>query len=67
MVARGSVNYLKVLAINSGNAAMDSIVGEETKEPTYGLPALWIEENQKQQAKALGFTIVDPEDRKSVV
>lgn len=61
VVARGNVNYLKVLAINSGNAAMDSIVGEETKEPTYGLPALWIEENQKQQAKALGFTIVDPE------
>ncbi|WP_264673815.1 MULTISPECIES: flagellar biosynthesis protein FlhA [Acinetobacter] len=61
VVARGSVNYLKFLAINSGNAAMNSISGEETKEPTYGLPALWIDEAQKQQARALGFTIVDPE------
>ncbi|MBC9229235.1 FHIPEP family type III secretion protein [bacterium SPL81] len=61
VVARGNVNYQKMLAINSGNAAMDSIVGEETKEPTYGLPALWIDENQKFQAKALGFTIVEPE------
>lgn len=61
VVARGSVNYLKVLAINSGNASMNSILGDETKEPTYGLPALWIEEAQKQQAKTLGFTIVDPE------
>ncbi|MHA3081847.1 flagellar biosynthesis protein FlhA [Acinetobacter sp. ANC 5383] len=61
VVARGNVNYLKFLAINSGNAAMNSISGEETKEPTYGLPALWIDEVQKQQAKALGFTIVDPE------
>lgn len=61
VVARGNVNYQKMLAINSGNAAMDSIVGEETKEPTYGLPALWIDENQKFQAKALDFTIVEPE------
>lgn len=61
VVARGNVIYQKMLAINSGNAAMDSIVGEETKEPTYGLPALWIDENQKFQAKALGFTIVEPE------
>ncbi len=61
VVARGSVNFLKVLAINSGNASMNSIQGEETKEPTYGLPALWIENAQKQQARTLGFTIVEPE------
>ncbi|MCG5266623.1 flagellar biosynthesis protein FlhA [Acinetobacter pittii] len=61
VVARGSVNFLKVLAINSGNASMSSIQGDETKEPTYGLPALWIEETQKQQARTLGFTIVEPE------
>jgi flagellar biosynthesis protein FlhA len=61
VVARGSVNYLKFLAINSGNADMKSISGEVTKEPTYGLPALWIDEAQKQQARVLGFTIVDPE------
>lgn len=61
VVARGSVNYSKVLAINSGNAAMNSIPGDETKEPTYGLPALWIDEALKHQAKSLGFTIVDPE------
>lgn len=61
VVARGSVNYLKFLAINSGNADMNSISGEVTKEPTYGLPALWIDEAQKQQARVLGFTIVDPE------
>jgi flagellar biosynthesis protein FlhA len=61
VVARGSVNFLKVLAINSGNAFMNSIQGDETKEPTYGLPALWIENAQKQQARTLGFTIVEPE------
>jgi len=61
VVARGSVNFLKVLAINSGNASMNSIQGDETKEPTYGLPALWIENAQKQQARTLGFTIVEPE------
>jgi flagellar biosynthesis protein FlhA len=61
VVARGGVNFSKVLAINSGNAPMNSIEGEETREPTYGLPALWIENAQKQYARSVGFTIVEPE------
>jgi len=34
--------------------------GIETKDPTYGLPAVWIDEGQKTGARAAGFTLVDP-------
>lgn len=33
--------------------------GEETREPSFGLPAMWISELQKSQAQALGYTIVE--------
>jgi flagellar biosynthesis protein FlhA len=36
------------------------VVGIETKDPTYGLPASWIEEAEKVAARAAGFTLVDP-------
>lgn len=34
--------------------------GIETKDPTYGLPALWIDHAQKAAARSAGFTLVDP-------
>ena len=48
VVARGNVIFSKVLAINASNASMSSLEGVETKEPTYGLPAIWIEATQKK-------------------
>jgi flagellar biosynthesis protein FlhA len=37
-----------------------SIPGEATRDPTYQLPALWIDEHQRAQASAARFTLVDP-------
>ena len=34
--------------------------GEKTQEPTFGLPAMWVEENQKEEALFRGYTVVDP-------
>ena len=33
--------------------------GIPTKEPTYGLPATWIKEDDKDRAIANGYTVVD--------
>lgn len=33
--------------------------GEKTKEPAFGLPALWITEDQKEEAEMAGYTVVD--------
>lgn len=38
----------------------DSITGIETREPAFGLPALWIDEATKDRAELAGYTVVDP-------
>lgn len=38
----------------------DSISGIETIEPSFGLPALWIDESVKDRAEMAGYTVVDP-------
>nr|WP_241576805.1 flagellar biosynthesis protein FlhA [Rosenbergiella collisarenosi] len=46
------------LAINPGNAHTD-LPGEATRDPAFGLPAVWIDSALKEQAQALGFTVVE--------
>lgn len=57
-VARGELMSNYFLAMNP-NAIEEKIDGIPTYEPTYGLPALWIKEDVKEQALAKGFTVVD--------
>ncbi|MFR9709362.1 flagellar biosynthesis protein FlhA [Paenibacillus sp. MB22_1] len=38
----------------------DTITGIETREPAFGLPALWIDEATKDRAELAGYTVVDP-------
>lgn len=38
----------------------DTIDGIETKEPAFGLPAKWINEDTKEDAEMFGYTVVDP-------
>jgi len=49
----------KLLAINPGNVS-ETLLGVETKDPSYGLPALWISETLRERAKGAGYTIVEP-------
>ena len=37
-----------------------SLPGEATVEPTFGLPALWVQEKQREEAMFRGYTVVDP-------
>ena len=46
------------LAINPGGGA-PQLPGTKTIDPAFGLPAVWIEERQKEQAQMAGFTVVD--------
>lgn len=57
-VARGELMINCYLAMNAGTAE-EKIDGVPTKEPTYGLPAFWIKEEEKENAMALGYTVVD--------
>ena len=47
------------LAMDSGMTTED-IDGINTKEPAFGTPAIWIDENQKEKAELANYTIVDP-------
>jgi len=46
------------LCINPGTIK-EEIVGEKTKDPAFGLPALWITEDKKDEAKRAGYTVAD--------
>ena len=36
------------------------ISGSPTKEPAFGIPALWVNSSMSEQAKRAGYTVVDP-------
>ena len=58
-VARGEILRGRVLAI-PGSADTPKLPGIDTREPSFGLPAVWIEESQRAQAQAGKHTLVDP-------
>jgi len=37
-----------------------TLPGEETTEPTFGLPATWVDEAHREEASFRGYTVVDP-------
>jgi len=57
-VVRGEVLMGHVLAIDPG-VAQKGLEGIPTREPCFGLPALWIPEGRRDQAQLMGYTVVD--------
>ncbi|MCX6341064.1 MAG: flagellar biosynthesis protein FlhA [Fimbriimonadales bacterium] len=47
------------LAVNPGSA-IESIPGVPTKDPVFGLDALWIESDQRELAERVGYTVIEP-------
>lgn len=58
-VAKGEVLLDHYLAMAPG-IEDDSIEGIDTIEPAFGLPAKWINEENKDAAEMFGYTVVDP-------
>lgn len=58
-VGEGEIMPGYYLAMNPGTAEK-KISGIETKEPAFGLPALWIKEEDREEAELVGYTVVDP-------
>ena len=58
MVGEGESYSGMMLAINPGHAAT-MLPGNQTKDPAFGLPAVWIEASLREQAQAGGYTVVD--------
>ncbi|MCK4874535.1 MAG: flagellar biosynthesis protein FlhA [Sulfurimonas sp.] len=58
-IGEGEIVPDKFLAMDSGMATGE-IQGDATKEPAFGLDALWILPEQKEDAIINGYTVVDP-------
>ncbi len=58
-IGEGTIQPDKFLAMDSGMATGE-IKGEATKEPAFGLDALWIYPDEKEDAIINGYTVVDP-------
>jgi len=59
-IATGQLEPNMLLAMDSGNSQV-KLVGIETSEPVYGLPALWIPETDRETAELNGYTVIDAE------
>ena len=57
--ARGELRPTMLLVMDPRGEEI-SLPGEKTTEPTFGLPAMWIEEANREEALFRGYTVVDP-------
>jgi flagellar biosynthesis protein FlhA len=58
-VGRGAIRIGYYLCINPGTVK-EELAGEKTRDPAFGLPALWIAEDKRDEAERAGYTVVDP-------
>ena len=58
VIGRGEVKPTRELAIHSG-VVHGELQGVRTKDPTFGLDAVWIDPAQRDYARSLGYTVVD--------
>ena len=58
-IGEGEVHSDKFMAINPGQV-FGKLDGIKTVDPAFGLEAVWIDEDKKDHAQTLGYTVVDP-------
>jgi len=57
-IGEAEIHPDRELAINPGQV-YGKVKGIETRDPAFGLEAVWIEPGQRDEAQALGYTVVD--------
>ena len=56
---RSKIKLGYYMCMNTGNVT-EEIKGEPTVDPTFGVPAIWVSEDMRQQAENAGYAVVDP-------
>lgn len=59
VAGRGEIRPGKLLIMDPEARAIE-LQGEQTTEPSFGLPAMWVGEEMRQDAEARHYTVVDP-------
>ncbi|MEW9081091.1 flagellar biosynthesis protein FlhA [Caldanaerobacter subterraneus] len=57
-IARGKVYVDRYMAMTAGEIEED-VEGIREREPAFGLPAIWVDENERSKVEARGYTVVD--------
>jgi len=57
-VGKAEIRHDHELAINPGQV-FGTLEGIATKDPAFGLEAVWIQQSQRDHAQSLGYTVVD--------
>ena len=57
--ARGDIRPDSLLVMDPGGQDVP-LQGQKTTEPAFGLPAMWVDEGQREEALFRGYTVVDP-------
>ncbi len=57
-IAKGELMSDHLMAMDPGTV-IEQMEGIETKEPVFGLPAIWINDDKKDEAQYNGYTVVD--------
>lgn len=60
VVGESTIKADKFMALDSTGQVTDPIPGEKFIEPTFGMEALWIDPDLKNEAETKGYTVVDP-------
>lgn len=58
-IANGEIYFDHYMAMDPGTVE-GKIEGVDTVEPSFGLPAKWITENEREKAEVFGYIVVDP-------
>jgi flagellar biosynthesis protein FlhA len=58
-VGGGTIRMNYYLCINPGHVK-EELHGEKTRDPAFGLPAIWVSDDKRDQAERAGYTVVDP-------
>jgi flagellar biosynthesis protein FlhA len=58
-VGKSTIRMSYFLCINPGTVK-EELAGEKTHDPAFGLPAIWISEDKRDEAERAGYTVVDP-------
>ncbi|MDR0320846.1 MAG: flagellar biosynthesis protein FlhA [Treponema sp.] len=56
---RGKIRIGYYMCINPGTVTTE-MEGERTVDPAFGLPAIWIDQQKRDDAERAGYTVVDP-------
>jgi len=56
---RGKIRLGQYLCINPGTVITE-LEGEKTVDPAFGLKAIWVDQERRDEAERAGYTVVDP-------